>query len=309
MRTRSSSRVNASPDDPQVQQLVGRPGPVQDPVAGRLGRLQDGERVCFRFRHDRPGMRLAGHRLRRQLAELSTQGDRHAAGVVHDHAVARLLQHRRDRVREHLAAVQVQPALVAPRLVALVLQDHPAVVGVAVADVVPQVHLRQQFGDRLVQPGPLDVQVHQARVTAVQVEDLGQRRDAALVAEPAGVAEPEPLQVLPGPVGHVAVGLQVLVEHVVVEADEHAVLGGPDVDLVAVPAQLERGPERLQGVLVGELGRAPVANDVGAPAPLGDALVSLLRLVRRLDWIGRAQRGGEDQESDEMSHVRRLPRG
>lgn len=180
---------------------------MQDSVRGRLGRLQDGERVRFRFPCDEPDLRFAGDRLRGELAELPTQGGRHPARVVHDHAVAGFLQNGGDCFREHLAAVLVQPALVPARFVALVLQDHPAMVGVAVADVVPKVHLRQQSGDRLIQTGSLDVQVHQPGVTTVQVEHLGQRRDAALVAEPTGVAEPEPLQVVPRPVGHVPVSL------------------------------------------------------------------------------------------------------
>jgi hypothetical protein len=72
-----------------------------------------------------------------------------------------------------------------------------------------------------------------------------------------------------------------------VEADQHPVPGGPDVDLVAVATQLERGPVGLQGVLVGVLGRAAVAQDVGTLAAFGDALVPAFGLGRGFGRDGR----------------------
>src|SRR5262249_50413794 len=82
-------------------------------------------------------------------------------------------------------------------------------------------------------------------------------------------------------------GVQQAVEHVVVEDDQHAVLRGADVELVAVAAQLEGGAEGLQGVLVGVLRGAAVADDVDALAALRDALVAALRLGGRFCPDGR----------------------
>jgi hypothetical protein len=64
--------------------------------------------------------------------------------------------------------------------------------------VVPHVHLREQFGNRDVLPVPLDVEVHQPRVLAVQLEDFDQCGDAALFAERVRLAPAEPLEFGPG---------------------------------------------------------------------------------------------------------------
>jgi hypothetical protein len=67
-----------------------------------------------------------------------------------------------------------------------------------------------------------------------------------------------------------------------VEAHEHAVFGGANVDLVAVRAEFEGGAIRFERVLVRELGCAAMADDRGPLAALRDALVALLRLRGRL---------------------------
>ena len=87
---------------------------------------------------------------------------------------------------------------------------------------------------------------------------LHERGDAALLAEAAGVAEAEALKFLPGVIAHVAVGIEQAVEHVVVEHDEHAVLRGADVELVAVAAEFERGADRLRAC---SRGRIPTRRD------------------------------------------------
>lgn len=193
--------------------------------------------------------------------------------------------------------VRVEPALGPARLVTRVAEDDAAGLGAAVADVVPRVRPREQVRDRLAEPGALDVEVHQAGVPAAQVEDLDGRRDPAPLAEPAGAAGAEPPQLGPGGVADVAVGREPLVEHVVVEDDEDAVPRPADVELVAVAAQLERGAEGLERVLVGVRGRAAVADDVRPPAARGDALVPGVRLVRGFRGDGRRARFGRTQRS------------
>ena len=190
------------------------------------------------------------------------------------------------------------------------LEDYAAMIRIAVGHVVPHVHAGQQFGDTGIQARPLDIEVHEAGVTAVQVEHFAERGDAALCTKAARVAELEALQLGPGEVAqvaHVTVRFEQTVQHVIVEDDQHVVLGRSNVDLIAVSPQLECRAKGLQRVLVGVLRGATVTDDIGPGATFSDPLMALLGFKLGFDRKCRGSSvGAPIPEPHEMARRRRL---
>ena len=62
----------------------------------------------------------------------------------------------------------------------------------------------------------------------------------------------ELLQLVSGVVAHVAVGFELVIEHVIMKADKDTTLRLSDVDLVAVVVKFERGAVGLKRAFVGE---------------------------------------------------------
>ena len=92
--------------------------------------------------------------------------------------------------------------------------------------------------------------------------------------------------------GYVAERIEKLIEHVVMKADEHAVAGRANVDLVAVGAQCQRRAVCFERVFVSEFRCAAVTNNGDAGAPRCNALVPRgVRVLIRLR--GDCTHGGE----------------
>jgi hypothetical protein len=71
-----------------------------------------------------------------------------------------------------------------------------------------------------------------------------------------------------------------MIEHVIVKADEHTVLGRPNVDLVSVGSQLERGPVSFQRVLMRKLDSPTMADNVNVIPSLRDTTMTRRGLHR-----------------------------
>src|SRR5262249_10057121 len=137
----------------------------------------------------------------------------------------------------------------------------------------------QQLGNLFVQAVALDIKVHEPGIFAMQIEDLDERRNAALIAEPAGLAKVQALQFFPCDLADVAITIEQSIEHVVVKHDEDAVFRAANLELVAVAAEQKSSAKCLESVFVRVLGRTPMADDVSVLEALGDALMSDFGLV------------------------------
>src|SRR5262245_1889078 len=136
-----------------------------------------------------------------------------------------------------------------------------------------------------------------------------------MIAEGARIPERKRLKLVPSRFVHCSVRFEEPVEHVVVEANENAVLRLANVDFVAVAAQFEGGAIGFERVLVGEFVSAPMADDHGLPASLRYFGVALLRLCRRfcraliLNLCCACDARGQNhcQQHSESSHATAFP--
>src|SRR5690242_10507381 len=104
--------------------------------------------------------------------------------------------------------------------------------------------------------------MHQSRVAAMQLKDFDERGNSALCPEAARLTEAKSLQFAPRVVAHITVRFEQAIQHVVVKANEHAVLGGPNVELVAIAAQLECRTISFESIFMRELRCAAMTNDI-----------------------------------------------
>src|SRR5258705_13638320 len=80
------------------------------------------------------------------------------------------------------------------------------------------------------------------------------------------------------------------------EANEHSVVRGSDVDLVAIGSQRKRCSIRLERVLVGEFGRSPMHNHLNTGSSLGHALMALgIAEILAPERCGNGNAGAEDE--------------
>src|SRR4029079_17791199 len=158
------------------------------------------------------------------------------------------------------------------RMVPRIFDDGRTVVGRCAHDMVPHIELIEQLGDLVIQAPPLDIEMQQAPMLAVKQKYLGQRRDASVLAERARPAKAKLLQIRPGEIAYISPSLEDLIEHVVVKANQYAVLRFADVDFVSVGIQLERRPIRFQRVFVGKLAGTSMTDNLQSSAALGDLL-------------------------------------
>ncbi len=186
-------------------------------------------------------------------AELTSIGDYGRTRVIDDQSRTIELHRLFELSRVNVAIVAVELSLVLERLESWVFDDCRAVIGWRADHMVPEVHFVEELDDLSVHARLLEIQVDEAGVLTMKLEGLCERGDSAIVAEPAGVTESCAAKLRPGDFAHIAVELDEAVEHVVVKADEHAVLGHADVDFVAVGAKIESRAVGFDRVLMREL--------------------------------------------------------
>src|SRR5688500_13736119 len=103
--------------------------------------------------------------------------------------------------------------------------------------------------------------MHQPAEVAMQLEHLVHGRYPTVITKSAWITKTKLLQFLPCVIAHVSVSFQQMIKHVVVEANQHAIFGDPNINFVAIATELECGTIRLERIFVGKFRCAAMADD------------------------------------------------